>query len=157
MAVALQILHNFCVPTQPWWCVKRDGEERDCKQEGGKEMQRLPYNGALRAHKLRHSVISSSFFNEWWKRYSVSLHTYIFIFFPIAKFSIYFSILFLFSIVWTWYKPSPPTYERLSLAYKEIALRLHYKYICHVERNTYVGSSSSSSSRYCVNKLPSRG
>lgn len=27
-------------------------------------MQRLPYNGAPRAHKLRHNVISSSLFNE---------------------------------------------------------------------------------------------
>lgn len=32
-------------------------------------MQRLPYNGALRAHKLRHNVISSSLFNERWQRY----------------------------------------------------------------------------------------
>lgn len=33
-------------------------------KEGEKEMQRLPYNGAPRAHKLRHNVISSSLFNE---------------------------------------------------------------------------------------------
>lgn len=31
-------------------------------------MQRLPYNGAPRAHKLRHNVISSSLFNERWQR-----------------------------------------------------------------------------------------
>ena len=30
-------------------------------------MQRLPYNGAPRAHKLRHNAISSSLFNEHWK------------------------------------------------------------------------------------------
>lgn len=30
-------------------------------------MQRLPYNGAPRAHKLRHNVISSSLFNERWQ------------------------------------------------------------------------------------------
>lgn len=37
-------------------------------------MQRLPYNGALRAHKLRHNVISSSLFNERWQPY---VHTHI--------------------------------------------------------------------------------
>jgi len=31
-------------------------------------MQRLPYNGARRAHKLRHNVTSSSLFNERWQR-----------------------------------------------------------------------------------------
>lgn len=44
----------------------REGEREKGKRtrEGEKEMQRLPYNGAPRAHKLRHNVISSSFFNE---------------------------------------------------------------------------------------------
>lgn len=36
-------------------------------------MQRLPYNGAPRAHKLRHNVISSSLFNERWQR---AAHTF---------------------------------------------------------------------------------
>lgn len=40
---------------------KKEGKSR---KEGEKEMQRLPYNGAPRAHKLRHNVISSSLFNE---------------------------------------------------------------------------------------------
>jgi len=31
-------------------------------------MQRLPYNGARRAHKLRHNVTSSSLSNERWQR-----------------------------------------------------------------------------------------
>lgn len=43
---------------------RQEGKER----ERGKEMQRLPYNGAPRAHKLRHNVISSSLFNERWQR-----------------------------------------------------------------------------------------
>lgn len=42
--------------------------EREAEREGEKEMQRLPYNGAPRAHKLRHNVISSSLFNERWQR-----------------------------------------------------------------------------------------
>lgn len=44
----------------------REGEKEKGKRrkEGEKEMQRLPYNGAPRAHKLRHNVISSSLFNE---------------------------------------------------------------------------------------------
>jgi len=36
-------------------------------------MQRLPYNGAPRAHKLRHNVISSSLFNERWQH---AAHTF---------------------------------------------------------------------------------
>lgn len=48
---------------------KRDAREGEKEKEkrrrkGEKEMQRLPYNGAPRAHKLRHNVISSSLFNE---------------------------------------------------------------------------------------------
>jgi len=46
---------------------KRERDKRE-KREGGKEMQRLPYNGARRAHKLRHNVTSSSLFNERWQR-----------------------------------------------------------------------------------------
>lgn len=44
----------------------REGEKEKEKRrrKGEKEMQRLPYNGAPRAHKLRHNVISSSLFNE---------------------------------------------------------------------------------------------
>lgn len=37
------------------------------RREGRKEMQRLPYNGGPRAHKLRHDVIPSSLFNERWQ------------------------------------------------------------------------------------------
>lgn len=42
--------------------------ETEAERKGEKEMQRLPYNGAPRAHKLRHNVISSSLFNERWQR-----------------------------------------------------------------------------------------
>lgn len=42
------------------------------RREGRKEMQRLPYNGGPRAHKLRHDVIPSSLFNERWQ----PLHVY---------------------------------------------------------------------------------
>lgn len=42
----------------------REKEKGKSRREGEKEMQRLPYNGAPRAHKLRHNVISSSLFNE---------------------------------------------------------------------------------------------
>lgn len=50
----------------------REKEKRN-EREGEKEMQRLPYNGAPRAHKLRHNVISSSLFNERWQR---AAHTF---------------------------------------------------------------------------------
>jgi len=46
---------------------KREEERKSEERKGEKEMQRLPYNGAPRAHKLRHNVISSSFFNERWQ------------------------------------------------------------------------------------------
>lgn len=52
---------------------KREGERKSEEREGEKEMQRLPYNGAPRAHKLRHNVISSSLFNERWQR---AAHTF---------------------------------------------------------------------------------
>lgn len=52
---------------------KRRGERKSDEKEGEKEMQRLPYNGAPRAHKLRHNVISSSLFNERWQR---AAHTF---------------------------------------------------------------------------------
>lgn len=51
----------------------RRGERKSEEKEGEKEMQRLPYNGAPRAHKLRHNVISSSLFNERWQR---AAHTF---------------------------------------------------------------------------------
>lgn len=47
--------------------------EKGKKREVEKEMQRLPYNGAPRAHKLHHNVISSSLFNEQWQR---AAHTF---------------------------------------------------------------------------------
>ncbi|KYM96425.1 hypothetical protein ALC62_12931 [Cyphomyrmex costatus] len=50
------------------------GGERGGRQKGKKEMQRLPYNGAPRAHKLRHNVISSSLFNERWQH--AGAHTF---------------------------------------------------------------------------------
>lgn len=52
---------------------KREGDRKSEEKEGEKEMQRLPYNGAPRAHKLRHNVISSSLFNERWQR---AAHTF---------------------------------------------------------------------------------
>ncbi|KYN15365.1 hypothetical protein ALC57_12414 [Trachymyrmex cornetzi] len=48
-------------------------DEDAAEREGEKEMQRLPYNGAPRAHKLRHNVISSSLFNERWQH---AAHTF---------------------------------------------------------------------------------
>lgn len=52
---------------------ERRKRERESEREGEKEIQRLPYNGAPRAHKLRHNVISSSLFNERWQR---AAHTF---------------------------------------------------------------------------------
>lgn len=42
-------------------------------------MQRLPYNGAPRAHKLRHNVISSSLFNERQQRAAHTFYPVVFV------------------------------------------------------------------------------
>lgn len=55
-------------------------------------MQRLPYNGAPRAHKLRHNVISSSLFNERQQRAAHTFYPGVFVVSALVKFTLSLSL-----------------------------------------------------------------